>query len=148
MQKKDVIAAACRQLEQRLDALNEQLADIEQARNNETKSSAGDKYETSREMMQREADQIEARKLHTRDLLQRIHQFDPVTASITVQPGCLIHTNRGWYFLAVPLGKIKVGTETCFALSTDAPLGAQLLGKKTGDRFLFRDSEIEIQGIQ
>lgn len=148
MQKKEVIAAARRQLQQRLDDLHRQLVDIEQARNNETKSSAGDKYETSREMMQREADQIEARKQHNQDLLQHINQLNQDSSRTTAQPGALVHTSTGWFFLAIPLGKIIVGANTCFALSIEAPLGAQLLGKKAGDRFLFRGSEIVIHTIQ
>jgi len=148
MQKEDVTTAVRRQLQQRLDELDQQLVDVEQARNNETKSSAGDKYETSREMIQREADQVQDRIRSTQGLLNNLTQLRIDKINTTVQEGSLVQTNKGWFFLAVPLGKIKIGTNTCFALSSKAPLGAQLLGKKKGDRFLFRESEIEIQSIQ
>ena len=43
-------------LEQKIKIAEESISCIQEARNNETKSSAGDKYETSRAMMQAELD--------------------------------------------------------------------------------------------
>ena len=60
LQKSDVISELLSQLNNKLKFLNLNLESAIISRNSDTKSSAGDKFETSREMAQ-----IEIRKLET-----------------------------------------------------------------------------------
>jgi hypothetical protein len=52
LQKSDVISELLSQLNKKLKFLNQNLESLIISRNSDTKSSAGDKFETSREMAQ------------------------------------------------------------------------------------------------
>lgn len=59
MQIKRRLLGHCRQyIHQRLDTVTRALEEVRQAVNEETKSSAGDKHETSRVMMQLEQEKL------------------------------------------------------------------------------------------
>jgi hypothetical protein len=136
-----------RQLSTQITSLQQQLADIEAARNEETKSSAGDKYETSREMMQQAADQVQNQLDRTNDMLQYLKRLPQPEAMDHIQEGHLVTTNRAIYFLSVPFGKIKGLPETVYALSVASPLGRLLLGKSKGQAVTFNRRNILIEEV-
>ena len=117
--------------------------------NQETKSSMGDKYETTRSMLQLDTEMntkqlVEAIKLKT-DLhkieshLQQVHQ--------TSQIGSLIFTNQANYFIAIGAGKITLNDMDFYAISPTAPICKHLLGLRTGDTFTFNKQNIAIQQV-
>lgn len=123
------------------------IADAREAARNETKSSAGDKYETAREMMQQDIDLNNARLLQLRrqtDVLDRI-VID--TASDIIIPGSIVTASLGNYFIAISAGKLLVDGQTYYAISMDSPLGAQLKGKKAGDEFIINGKKGTIMGV-
>ncbi|NRB63058.1 MAG: 3-oxoacyl-ACP synthase [Saprospiraceae bacterium] len=134
MKKERIHQELVNQLQTKIIQLKKQLADIEADRNSETKSSAGDKYETSREMMQREANQIETRLLQAQGLLDTLTHLPKSDGNTTVQVGHLLETNRGWLYLSIPFGKIIIHSHSCFALSPSSPIGTKLLGSQVGDQ--------------
>jgi len=134
-------------LSEQVTSLQQQLAEIESARNEETKSSAGDKYETSREMMQQAADQVQGQIDRTRDMLQQLKHLPTPTQSDHLEEGHLVTTDRGIYFLSVPFGKIKGRQPTVYALSVASPLGKLLIGKTVGDSVTFNQRSIFITKI-
>lgn len=108
----------------------------------ETKSSAGDKHETGRAMLQLEmekASQQLAIVHHMKETLQRLTIED---ATKNVKLGSLVTTTKGTYFLAVSVGQVIMGKETYFVVSTESPIGKQLLGKKIGGTIAFNDAKI------
>jgi len=125
----------------------QQLAEIETARNEETKSSAGDKYETSREMLQQAADQVQGQLDRTNDMRQHLKRLPHPSQCEHIQEGHLVTTDRGIYFLSVPYGKIKGLEQTVYALSVASPLGKLLLGKSTGDSVTFNQRSILVKDI-
>ena len=131
-------------LEQKIKAVQQNISSIKEARNNETKSSAGDKYETGRAMMQAELDK---QFLLLRKLLQQ--QFDILKIKKTkptkdVGFGSLVETNQGNYLIAVGLGKV----EEAFVISLASPLGKVLKGLKTGEKTIFQNKEYQIKSVQ
>jgi hypothetical protein len=64
-----------------------------------------------------------------------------------VRLGSLVHTSAGNYFVAVSGGPYMVAGQTYFAVSTAAPLGRELLGKKAGDTFPFRGKPLRISQV-
>ena len=56
--------------------------------------------------------------------------------------GSLIVTNKSSYFLAISAGKITIDSVDYYAVSTNSPIGQQLLGKKVGDKISFNQAEI------
>lgn len=135
------------QLQQTIDTLERAMADVQAAANDETKSSAGDKYETGRAMMQAEKDKYAlqlATALANRHLLEAIK---PEERRQQVEAGSLVSTNEGRYYFSAPLGKITLEGKVYFALSLAAPLGQVLLGKKAGAEVRFQGRRIVVEGV-
>ena len=135
-------------IEDRVNTLKTSLAEIEQARNQETKSSAGDKFETGRAMMQIEEAKLNhqlAEVLKLRQVIDQIKRNPP--REEVIGAGSLVATNRGLYFLAIGIGRAKLEGRVVFCTSLEAPIGSALLGKKVGDAFTFNELAFEVKGI-
>jgi transcription elongation GreA/GreB family factor len=138
----------CHQLlRQRIENLESALASVEDARNNETKSSVGDKYETGRAMMQQEAEKYRAQLANAFHLKRTLEQLSPDRESKKAELGSLVVTSAGKYFIAVALGKIRQDDEVYYAISLEAPLSKALLGKMKGEIIHFNQKRIEILDI-
>lgn len=139
------------QLIQQLDfAINEAKLTLQntiEARNNESKSTAGDKYETGRAMMQIEQQQneIQLNKLNTLKAQLRLIKINKEHKKASL--GSLIQTNNGAFFLAIPFGKISYKNTDYHVISLASPLGKQLLDKKPNDTFTFLEKEYLIKII-
>ena len=125
-----------------LDYVNQRISNaqkiIEGAQNSaneETKSSAGDKYETGRSMMQQEAQWGRTQLLEAQKLKQDLDQIRVGESDGMVQAGSLVFTNKGNFFIAISAGKLAADTDTVFAISAVSPLGAKLLGQREGAKF-------------
>jgi len=141
---KERLHQACvQQLQQRMDGLQQRLDDLRQALTQATKSSAGDKYETSRAMVHLEQEKL----LQQRAQQQRLHQLDPTRIHQKAQLGSLICTNKGNYYLSIALGKVVLEQKNYYALSLAAPLGKQLLHKRVGERFQFNQQSFEVEAL-
>ncbi len=134
-------------LAQDLDRLQKAIDAVQEDANNETKSSAGDKYETSRAMLQMEKDKYSLQHEQFQQLYQQLEILDPNQASPLVTIGSLVNCGNDWYYLAVSLGKMQAEGKTVFVLSPESPLGEVLMKKKQGDKFDFRGKKIEISGL-
>jgi transcription elongation GreA/GreB family factor len=138
-----------------LDKLNQSIESLslarEQARaaqQEETKSSAGDKFETTREMMTQEIEKNSAQIAeHVADR-NRLMAIGCGETKGAVQQGSLVNTNRGNFYLAVSLGVIECDGIKYQTISSSSPIGRQMLNKKKGERFLFRDKEYLIEDVQ
>lgn len=115
--------------------------------NSETKSSAGDKHETGRAMIQLEMEK-ESQKLNDLQEMQNtLSRIATDTTNDVVKLGSLVATNRATYFISASLGELKTEKEKCFAISLNSPIGKLLLGKKAGDSIHFNGREIQINSI-
>ena len=140
MDKTSVHASVVQEVTRRMIQLNELLQDAFDATANESKSSAGDKHETSRAMAQLEQEKIggqliEMTKLHA--ILQRI---DPTFVSDSIQLGSLVETSSGWFYLSVGIGILNSSGNTLFCITPNAPVGKLLVGKKVQDSIEFNES--------
>ena len=123
--------------------------DIAQASaNDETKSSAGDKYETGRAMMQLELEKNSVQLAEANKLKQTLGQLDPDKHTDTVQLGSLVTTNHGHFYLSISAGQLKLKESIVFAVSTASPVGTKLAGLKKGDSFQLNGKEYTIQQVE
>ena len=123
------------------------MEQAQQAANEESKSSMGDKYETTRAMMQREVDQAREQlkeMLKLKDTLSHVH----VNALLDkVALGALIRTNLGNFYLAVAVGKFTYEKETWFGISIVSPIGQKLKGLEKGDSFELNGNKVTIKDL-
>ncbi len=134
-------------LDGRIAELQKRLEAARESRDNETKSSVGDKYETGRAMVQMEMGKIQDQLNNSLKLKKAILQIDLKSASEHIQFGSLVFTKHRNYFVSVGLGVVDVEMEKYFAISLAAPIGQLLKHKKAGDRFDFQGKAIEILKI-
>jgi len=134
-------------LERRIAALEHSIAALQAAANEEDKSSAGDKYETAREMMRQEQEKLDAQLAQARLLREQLGRLDPHEAHERVQAGSLVITGEGRYYLAAAVGKVGLDGVNYFVLSTAAPLGRALLGKRVGEEATVRGRKLKIEVV-
>lgn len=135
------------QLQQRLDGIAQRLRDLQEALTQATKSSAGDKYETSRAMVHLEQEKLLQQQGVLRKQQQQLQQLKDHLAQPTAQLGSLVLTNKGKYYLSIPLGKVLLEGQPYYALSLAAPLGKQLFGKQVGEAFDFNGQSFRVETI-
>lgn len=139
--------ACLNRIDQRIVLAQKAMDDIQESANQETKSSAGDKYETSRAMMQQEKDKHADQLDQAQELRRQLELLDPSITQAQIQTGSLVQTNEGQYYLSVSLGKMVLDNQTVFVLSAAAPLGQALRHKRIGDKIVFQNRSIEIMSI-
>ena len=133
MIKKEVFGLALSKINLRISELQIVMAELKESLENESKSSAGDKHETGRAMVQLEQEKLS--KQMTELLLMRriLEQINPSIKHVKIGIGSLVETTMGWYFISVGLGPIEKDGKVIFVLNPQAPLGQKLVGKKVGE---------------
>ena len=123
------------------------IASAVESRNNESKSSAGDKYETGREMMQAEIDNNQIQLAKALIQKQEIDKINIDQKFARVLPGCLVMTNQNNYFISIAAGKIIIDETSYYAISLASPMGMALKDKVKNDTFRFQDKDYIILDI-
>lgn len=134
-------------LDERIMAAEQSIQSAKESRDSDTKSSAGDKYETGREMIQQELDKQSAQLAKNRALKNDLAQINPAKVLSQCEFGSVVVCNSGCYFLSIPFGKIELDGASCFCLSLASPLGQALLGRKTGDVLEFNGIKVEVDEV-
>ena len=114
---------------------------------NEDKCSCGDKYETTRSMLQLEQEKYSMQLANTLKLKKSLTQLDIKKTVTKVSPGALVLTDIDNFFFAIGSDEIEIDGEEYQPLSFLSPLGAAFAGKKVGDSIEFRGSRYEIESI-
>jgi transcription elongation GreA/GreB family factor len=135
-------------LAERAAALKSELAATLEARNSDTKSSAGDKHEVGRAMVQQELDQLEMQLAKTQAMQQELARVPLERLYDRVAFGSLVSTDQGTYFIAIGTGAMEMDSGTCYAISLASPIGQALKDKRMGDVITFNGKRITITGIE
>jgi transcription elongation GreA/GreB family factor len=131
----------------RIDLLLDSIASAQAAANEETKSSAGDKYETVRAMNQLEKEMLSRQMAENQRELAAIMAIDCTGTHSVAKPGSLVRCADKTFFILGGLGSIKLGDEMFMVISPNAPLARTFMGKAKGDMVTFIEKEIEILEI-
>ena len=132
----------------RLQELNSKLHDLSESAANETKSSAGDKFETARAMIHIEQDQVRKQILELKAQEAVLNSIDPTTHSERIILGSLVlMQDNSCFYLSTSLGKLTLDDHKIVALSVQSPLGAKLKGLKEGDMLTMNEKQLVISRI-
>jgi hypothetical protein len=120
-----------------------------ESRDNETKSTAGDKYETGRAMADIEVQKLDMQLAKHKQMLSDIQRIAslPSGSGKAVQ-GSLIRTDSGWYFLALAMGRLQVEGKEVAVISPFSPLGQAFGGVKPGDEVVFQGRTMRILEVE
>ena len=142
--KKQILTQIIEILDERIESIHQTIDSTKESRDNETKCSSGDKYETGRTMMNFELEKNRVLLNKTLSLKNELSQIDLHKKNEAVTLGCLVKVNNGSYFISVGIGKLEVANEIIFSISLASPIGKLLNNKKVGDKFKFQGKEITI----
>jgi hypothetical protein len=134
-------------LTNRQTALETDLAAVQFSANQETKSSAGDKYETGRAMAQLEIEKLIARIADLKGQLQQLERMRTPTSAEIISTGNLVITNLEIIYLSISLGPVEVMGSRVLVISTQSPLGKAIFGKRLNDKVDFMNKSYTILAI-
>ncbi|ARV15794.1 3-oxoacyl-ACP synthase [Polaribacter sp. SA4-12] len=145
---KEVLFKECQDfVNKRSKTVEDIISSNQKALQSETKSSAGDKHETGRAMLQLEMEKAGQQ-------LAGINQMKLILAQINISKkteiahlGSIVETDFANYFLSISTGKIMVEDKIYFAISLSSPIGKLLLGKKRNEEFTFNGKTFQIKNI-
>lgn len=144
-------ASICTQLmihfKEELERIQTEITNTQNDISNDTKSSAGDKFETAREMAQQEIGKLQVQ-------LQQINQTIGLITKIqnnTEKPfGTILSSSQGYFVLGVSFKRVTLKTGlSIMGIGLNAPLAQQLLNFKINNEIrtpngsLFIHSEVE-----
>lgn len=135
-------------IENRLVRINSNIDSLQEALTSETKSSAGDKHETGRAMIQLECEKL-GNQLAEAQLLQELFKKIPLQTSFSkVGLGSVVLTDQQNYYMGISAGELKWHGVSYFAIAPNTPIGKLLLGKVVGDVVVFNSRKMVIQQIE
>ena len=145
--KKRVVDFITILIKDKTQLLKFELDSINKEKNNLKKSSAGDKFETSRALMQTEYDKIHNQLLILKNQLRAIKSIILSDKKKKVGVGSFIKTNKSFYFISIGLGKQIIDNNDIYIISLSSPIGKLLNNKKKGDKIVFNNNEELIEDI-
>ena len=131
----------------RIANIEQAMLEARESANSEEKSSAGDKYETSRAMGHL-AQEMQSKQLEdARQELDLINRLNTTTVFTTAATGAVVICPDIIFYISLGLGNTEIDGQKIMLLSPKAPIAAALYQKKTGDTFVFNKKTIPIQQI-
>ena len=131
-------------IQERMETLRVAMEQAQVSANEETKSSAGDKYETSRAMGHLAKDMYARQLNETGKELAALVSIDCSTTNTSVLPGSFVRCGNICYFILAGIGKITFEEEMIYVISPFAPVAKLLIGKKPGDTVTINKNSLQI----
>lgn len=123
------------------------IASHQKSLESETKSSAGDKHETGRAMLQLEMEKASQQLIVAQQMKETLHKINLSESKIKVRLGSLVVTNNATYFMSISVGRLVVDSKEYFAISIASPIGKILLGQQVDSELVFNGNKILIKEI-
>lgn len=131
---KRVLYEKCiRYADERISSIENALQASHEASVNDTKSSAGDKYETTREMMQQEISRNALQLMEAKKLRMVLDKFTSDSTSDSVKQGSFVVTSAGDFYISISAGQLTAAGRPVYAVSPHSPIGRLMLGCRAGD---------------
>jgi hypothetical protein len=148
LETKEVLFKQCEAfLKKRLQTVEAVISSNQKALQSETKSSAGDKHETGRAMLQLEMEKAGQQLAGIMQMKDTLSKLTVLKTSKNACLGSIIVTDKVCYFLSISAGQLVVADKIYFAISISSPMGTLLLGKQENEEVVFNGKIILINGI-
>lgn len=131
-------------VDERMETLRKRSSALQDSLTSETKSSAGDKHETGRAMVQLEQEKLGQQLTELEKTKKILQQVDVQINSEKVRLGSLVKTTSGNYFISISAGLFSDKNLSAFCVSAHAPVARLLLGKEKGGDISFNGKDISI----
>jgi len=135
-------------LNNRFKELRDAINAVQEVANSETKSSAGDKHETSRAMAQRDVEMLSRQLGEISKSIETLKGLKQKNHSDLVQPGSVVVTSIGVFYLSVALGKIEISEKSIMVISSESPFAKAILGRKQGNQVEWKGSLVNLKSVE
>ena len=151
MNKSELIKLINQKLSEKIENFEKLIAET-RASSNDTKSSMGDKYETGREMLQQEINNLQTQLnevLKQQDFLKTSFDKLRMTKKFDkAEKGAIVKTEKGLFFISVSLGEVTFDNQKIICISPESPLAKAMNGKQKGEVFSLNNMSQKIVDIQ
>lgn len=150
MDKQKLSLLISQKLSEKIQNFEKLIAET-RASNNDTKSSMGDKYETGREMLQQEINNLQVQLnevLKQQDFLKTSFDKLRMTKKFDkAEKGAIVKTEKGLFFISVSLGEINFDNQKIICISPESPLAKAMNGKLKGEAFSLNNMSQKIVDV-
>ncbi|CAM4142644.1 3-oxoacyl-ACP synthase [Zobellia roscoffensis] len=133
---------------ERISRIYKNIEDIQTSLSSETKSSAGDKHETGRAMLQLEREKLGQQLAEAEKMKQTLSKVPKEGSNKIVGLGSWVITSKAEYFLAISAGEFKAMGKSVYCISAATPIAKLLFAKEVGDTVSFNSQEIQVVEIR
>ena len=134
-------------VDNRFQTIQNTIKEIQESLLSETKSSAGDKHETGRAMLQLEREKSGNQLAEIQKLKAILNKVNSEAKHQKIALGTAVYTTQSNYFIAISAGEIVLDSKRFYAISQATPIAKLLISKTVGDEVLFRNTTIRITQI-
>lgn len=131
----------------RIEELLRYQSDLSDALQSESKSTAGDKHDTSRAMIHLEQEKLQHQFQELQLQLQRLREINELNPLTHANFGALVETTSDLFLLGASLGKQVVDGRVIYCIGMEAPIAQAMLNKAIADQLLFNGKLTEILAI-
>ncbi len=134
-------------VDNRFTTIQNTIKEIQESLTSETKSSAGDKHETGRAMLQLEREKAGNQLVEIEKIKTLLLKIEVKNSSKTIGLGSVVYTTQANYFIAISAGELENKNDKFYAISASTPIGKLLMGKTVGDEIEFRQQVFIIDNV-
>jgi len=131
-------------IDNRLLTVKTTMDEIQDSLLSETKSSAGDKHETGRAMLQLEREKVGQQLAEIQKVNQLLSKINRSKTSKIINLGSVVFTSNINYYIAISAGELIIDEGKFYAISVSTPIARLLLGKTINNEIQFRDQHFKI----
>ncbi|MFD2907994.1 hypothetical protein ACFSX9_04525 [Flavobacterium ardleyense] len=135
-------------LSEKIQELRFMISDLARDAQNDAKGSAGDKHETALAMMHLEQEKLNHKLAENLNQKALIDKIDTNAKHNKVALGSLVQANGMWFYISGAMPKIQIDEIAIIAVSSESPLGSQLMGKGGGDVVQINSNVFQIKAIE
>ncbi len=135
-------------LSEKINELRFMISDLARDAQNDAKGLAGDKHETALAMMHLEQETLNQKLSENLNQKALVDKIDANSKHNKVTLGSLVQPNEMWFYISGAMPKIQLDDKTIIAVSSESPLGSQLLGKSEGDTIQINANKFLIKHIE
>jgi transcription elongation GreA/GreB family factor len=135
--KQQLYTLCADRLKAKIEEVHSAIALQQESTKGETKSSAGDKYETGTAMTHLELEKLGNQLMGLETNLRKLNAFQDLKPSKSVQAGSFIKTKYGSFWISIGMGEVYLGADKHYVISPVSPIAQRLLGKEAGYEFVF-----------
>ena len=121
--------------DEKIASLETAIRELQLSANDETKSSAGDKYETGRAMVHLEIEKLAQQLQAATNARRFVAAVNVSEVADTVRPGAVVETTIGDFFYMVNGGDFIRAGNKFISISAESPLGKLLRHQWKGTEF-------------